>query len=404
MTDAAAHPTGTNALPDRTAVSLGIGVAVSLVLHAGLAWSLGVVPGRSGEDARPVPVVQQPPEAPEEEADPLRLGMDIPENASIAWLGVLENPVEAESPESEVDQAALAPVIGEEPSPDVAAPPIEPERPPVEPVEPAPEVTDPPPPPALPTEPLPPVPEPPAPVVPEPLRVPVEEGPPEILPELVPTEPPELTEPIEPADPVEPTDPVEPAEQLEPTDQAEPGDPGVMGPPAPEASERDPADASPPALPPQPARPTERPPTPEGAPGELDERASDAAMRRTARELPVERLGRPLQASGDLQLTTVRPTWSLQVRNAYSPRRNPFVEIRFGADGRVKLARFVPLPDGTRGSGYEEVDQPLLNAVYRWRATGKAIEALDAGDPESTHEIVMRFLLVPSVPGEGDGE
>lgn len=123
-------------------------------------------------------------------------------------------------------------------------------------------------------------------------------------------------------------------------------------------------------------------------------------MRRTARELPIDRLGRPLQASGDLRMTTVRPTWSLQVRNAYSPRRNPFVEIRFGPDGRVRLARFVAMPDGSAGSGYEEVDQPLLNAVYRWTAGGAAIDGLDRRNPDAHHAVVIRFLLVSDPPGE----
>jgi hypothetical protein len=186
----------------------------------------------------------------------------------------------------------------------------------------------------------------------------------------------------------------------------------IMGPPAsvaptdratPIPPQPTPAPTPAPNPAPNPAQPGQSP-APAGAPGIEDERAADAAMRRTARELPIDRLGRPLQASGEIQMITVRPTWSLQVRNAYNPRRNPFVEIRFGADGRVKLARFVAMPDGSAGSGYEEVDQPLLNAVYRWTAKGKAIEALDPRDPAAHHAMVIRFLLINDPPGDPPGD
>jgi hypothetical protein len=391
---------------DRAAVVWGAGLAVSVLLHAGVAWWLGVMPSRTVWF--PIPPVEAQAD-PEDAPEPMTLGMDIPENASIAWLGVLENPIEAAAPESEVDQAELSPTPGAEPMPEVSPPElVEPVVEPVqEPAEPAP---------ALPVER--PVAEPPAEPVPQPEPEPVVESQPEEPAPLQPLEipddprapvvPPEVAEPV-PGEPVpvdEPrveTLPIEPEPEPEP-EPIEPVERGVMGPPEPTPEQRaaeEPVEVSPA---PEPSRPTQRPPTPAGAPGELDERASDAAMRRTARELPIDRLGRPLQASGDLQLTTVRPTWSLQVRNAYSPRRNPFVEIRFGADGRVRWARFVPLADGTVGSGYEEVDQPLLNAVFRWTARGEAIEALRDREPGATHDIVMRFVLVSAVPGERDEE
>ncbi len=366
---------------DQAPVTLGVGLAVSLLLHAGAALWLGFAPARAA--AFPASKIEADVER---LPDPLRLGMDIPRNASIAWLGVLENPVEAAAPESEVDQAELSPVPGAVPVPEVSPPEVVEavEEPVEEPLEIMPPVAPVVVPPAA-EEPvggpvIEPEPEPEPPV--EPAAEP-DPAPPELVTEqpIAPTVPPEMNEP-NPAEPVEATEA------------------GVMGPPEPTPEER----VSEARAEARPVQPTPRPPTPEGAPGELDERASDAAMRRTARELPVERLGRPLQASGELQLTTVRPVWSLQVRNAYSPRRNPFIEIRFGGDGRVRWARFVPLADGTEGSGYEEVDQPLLNAVFRWRASGPAIEALRGREPGATHDIVMRFLLVSPVPGERDEE
>lgn len=333
---------------------LALGFVVSLALHAGAAWWLSFTPLAG---AKALSVEPAPPADPEEE-DPLRLGLALPENASIAWLGVMSDPLEAQAPESEVDQAALSPSPGEEAAPEPAPPPD----------------------PAMPAEesPVPP----PEPETPEPEP----ESRPE--PEREPEPAPLLPFPL----PTEPAPPEIPAFLDEPPLP----DPAEMGPPVPtEADRREP----PPPEPAPPAQPSPQPsPAPEGAPGELDERASDAAMRRSAKDLPIDRLGRPLQASGDLHLNTVRPTWSLQVRNAYSPRRNPYVEILFGADGRVKLAQFVRMPDGSRGSGYEEVDQPLLNAVYRWTARGEAIETLRGTD--RTHRIVIRFLLVPPVPGD----
>lgn len=392
MTAAAGIPS--DRVGSRVPPAMAIGLGVSLLLHAGVAWWLGVIPATSRASWFPMPPAEVLPPDPD---DPLRLGMDVPQNASIAWLGVLENPIEAAAPESEVEQAQLSPTPGEqpEPEPEPAPPPTEPTAEPVtEPI----------------TEPvIDPVPEPVPPPTIEP--PPVTQAPPEEVPAVV---PPPVTEPAEPAPPAQPEQPTIEPGPTEPEVILPVPDPREMGPPEPTPEQRAEADAAaaaeqapppPPVTPTPPAQPAPtRPPTPQGAPGELDERASDAAKRRTARELPIDRLGRPLQASGDLQLNTVRPTWSLQVRNAYSPRRNPFVEIRFGADGRVKLARFVPLADGTVGSGYEEVDQPLLNAVYRWTARGPAIAALDPRDPDSTHDLVMRFLLVPSVPGDRDDE
>jgi hypothetical protein len=380
----------------------GAGLAVSVLLHAGVAWWLGVMPSRTVWF--PIPPVEAQAD-PEDAPEPLTLGMDIPENASIAWLGVLENPIEAAAPESEVDQAELSPTPGAEPiaevsPPDLVEPVVEPVQEPAEPL------------PVLPVEQ--PVAEPPAEPVRQPELEPVVEPQPEELAPLQPLEipddprapvlPPEVAEPV-PGEPVPVEEPRVESPPVEPEPEpVEPVERGVMGPPEPTAEQRaaeEPVEVSPA---PEPARPTQRPPTPAGAPGELDERAADAAMRRTARELPVDRLGRPLQASGDLQLNTVRVVWSAQIRNAFSPRLNPFIEIRFGADGRVRMARFVPLADGTEGSGYDEVDEPLLNAVHRWTARGKAIEALRDREPGATHDIVIRIILASAVPGERSEE
>ena len=97
---------------------LALGFVVSLALHAGAAWWLSFTPLAG---AKALSVEPAPPD-PEEE-DPLRLGLALPENASIAWLGVMSDPLEAQAPESEVDQAALSPSPGEETAPEPAPPP-----------------------------------------------------------------------------------------------------------------------------------------------------------------------------------------------------------------------------------------------------------------------------------------
>tara|TARA_R110000782_G_scaffold73091_6_gene146147 strand:+ start:2252 stop:3376 length:1125 start_codon:yes stop_codon:yes gene_type:complete len=371
------------------------GLAVSLLAHAGAMWMVGRVQAASAR-SEPHELAPIPPDlAPPEEDPPLRLGMDIPQNASIAWLGVLENPVEADAPESEVDQAALTPVVGAQPAaPAEPMPQIETETPPQT----EPPIEQPPPDPA---EPAPSEPRPTEPLVETPATEPAVEpatqappGPPlEARPRPFPSE----TEPGDGDLPAqnEPSEPASPAESSsEPAPAPQPAEPQIMGPPEPP-----PQPAPEPAPAPTVPTPAQRP-SDAGAPGVEDQRAADAAKRRTARDLRTDLLGQPLQASGDLNFKTVRPTWSLQVRNAYNPRRNPVVEIHFGPDGRVALAEFVPQPDGTRGSGYEEVDQPLLNAIYRWTATGKAIDALDPEDENARVSVVIRFLITS--PPRGD--
>ena len=367
---------------DRVRPAMAAGLAFSLLAHACALWAFGRVQAHAAQsDPRRLNPIESEQTPPDEDA-PLRLGMDIPENASIAWLGVLENPVEAEAPESEVDQAALTPEVGAQPSPPVD--PRPPTEPPIEqPIEP---------PVDRPTEPSEqsPAEDPAEPPV-EPTTQPAAETPPgpalEALPPPFPVETPEGEGDVSPAsDPAEPAAPTAPAE------------PQIMGPPAPPETRPESQAPSPPVPATEPRPATE--PAERGTPGVEDQRAADAAKRRNARELRADLLGQPLQASGDLNFKTVRPTWSLQVRNAYNPQRNPVIEIHFGPDGRVKLAEFVPQPDGTRGSGYAEVDQPLLNAVYRWTASGKAIDALDKDDEDARVSVVIRFLI--STPPRGD--
>ncbi len=132
---------------------------------------------------------------------------------------------------------------------------------------------------------------------------------------------------------------------------------------------------------------------PEGAPvggddqpGEPSDRESVATALREAIDL--SEWGRPLAREG-LEVKTVRPRWSVTTRLARSPR-NPVLIIRFGADGAVRSAEFLRDKRMIFSTGFSDVDGPLLDAVYRWRAQGRAIEALGEG---GEHQISVRVVL-----------
>jgi len=140
-----------------------------------------------------------------------------------------------------------------------------------------------------------------------------------------------------------------------------------------------------------------QPPQPQGVQeptdGQERERAGGAQTRdalesekessATSRITPVRvRPGRPAAAQG-LDITTVRPQWPLVTRLSAMPR-DPVLWVRFNREGRVDDAGFV---EG-RSTGDNRVDGPLLDAIFRWTAKGKAIDALPPGET-----ILMRFAI-----------
>ena len=148
-------------------------------------------------------------------------------------------------------------------------------------------------------------------------------------------------------------------------------------PPAPDARRADPVDA---ILVPQ----GENSPPGEGGQNPGEKSPSEASA--TALTDPVEiRPGRVAAAQG-LQITTVRPDFDMATM-ALSRPRSPTLVIEFGNDGRVRRARFLP----GRTTGVRSIDQPLLDAVYRWTARGEALEHL--ADEDETVSITMRIIL-----------
>lgn len=75
-------------------------------------------------------------------------------------------------------------------------------------------------------------------------------------------------------------------------------------------------------------------------------------------------------AVGDFEIETRRPRFSAVARSSAVPR-NPVAELTFDPDGSVGEVRFL------RDTGYSNVDRPLRTSLYRWRATGEGLEAID---------------------------
>ena len=388
-------PRDDRAWPGRTA-----GVLVSLLAHSGFAWWLvaAAAAATPGHHAAP-----PPPDAPTtDRSEPIELGSPESTTASITWLGVLEEPEQANAPIGETDQAALTTTPGPEapPTPDTPAPPTPAPQPEAQPetqpetqpnAEPSPvEHPDATAPTTQPTEPEPrtdPQPEPtPAQTTPD---LPADPPPgPALIAEPSPEDDAPANEPEPAAQPEHAHD-----EQSEPSgspeDTTTPAQPaGVMGPPAPESLDA----PTQPTNPAQPAPPTsERPARPAGEQAVISDREADA-LRRNALEYEVDGLNRPISGKG-LEIKTVRPEWPVLVRQSYNPR-NPVVVIRFGPDGKVKKAEFLRERDGAKGSGYEPVDGPIIDAVYRWTARGKPIDSLDKSDPDAEVLVSIRIILV----------
>ncbi len=121
----------------------------------------------------------------------------------------------------------------------------------------------------------------------------------------------------------------------------------------------------------------------DGSPGIQDTRSAPPSSK------PIEmrrlELGRVVSAEG-LRINTTRIHLT-SLQRAFRADRSPLVEIFFNHDGRVSRAR---IPSG-RGSGFSDIDQALINAIYEWTAEGKPIEEMQEGDAPLL--IRMRILM-----------
>ncbi|HLO41932.1 MAG TPA: hypothetical protein VK176_12980, partial [Phycisphaerales bacterium] len=121
-----------------------------------------------------------------------------------------------------------------------------------------------------------------------------------------------------------------------------------------------------------------------GRPGEKSDQSADptSLLREAVDVVP----GRPAAAKG-LKLKTTPPQWSITTMILRSAR-NPVVAITFNKSGKVVRAEFLRGMD----AGSAEVNGPLMDAIYEWRAEGERLKRLPEGK-DAGITIVMRITL-----------
>ncbi|MFO0875251.1 MAG: hypothetical protein U0575_14950 [Phycisphaerales bacterium] len=167
-----------------------------------------------------------------------------------------------------------------------------------------------------------------------------------------------------------------------PDDPAQPNQPGRSGQPGSstagsEASGPNATPSSASAPPAAPGPPVNR----AHADGAQADRESDAT---SVVDVPPDqwKRGKPLAASG-LEIKTRRPVFPELTRLTAAPG-NPVVEIFFDRTGVPRKANIV------RSSGDPRIDGPVVDSLYRWRASGSQLARLREGE---TMRIEMRLML-----------
>jgi hypothetical protein len=138
-----------------------------------------------------------------------------------------------------------------------------------------------------------------------------------------------------------------------------------------------------PRQPQQPAQVTEAEaaPTPPGEPADPSDQESDPT---STVDVPLDniKLGKPLAAHG-LRIKPRRPEFTTLTLLTSAPA-DPMAELRFRRDGKPQVVRIV------QSSGDARIDEGILNSLYRWRASGKRLEALKPGE---TIPVRIRIVL-----------
>jgi hypothetical protein len=185
------------------------------------------------------------------------------------------------------------------------------------------------------------------------------------------TKPPEKTAEAKPAEakPAQPTTPQQPTV--------------ATPPPSPATPPQQQSPASPPANPSQ-QTPATQPGSTPGPPadGQKSDRESDAT---SIVDVPQSkwRNGRPLASKG-LNVRTQRPYFD-ELTSVTTAGANPIIEIDFDKDG-------VPTKDTRilQSSGSPLIDQPILDCLFRWRASGSQLTNLPEG---KTLKYRIRLIL-----------
>jgi hypothetical protein len=173
--------------------------------------------------------------------------------------------------------------------------------------------------------------------------------------------------------------PEEPAKETEDSKTEEAPTPPPAAPETAGPSESTSKSPPPATTPEQGAKPT---PVPAGDPGEKADKEADAT---SIKQALVYHNGR-VRAGEGVDIKTVRPEFSSFTVLTALPRA-PVVEISFTTKGKVKSVRML------QSSGYKDVDEPILNAVWAWTAKGKKLDALAKQYPNAVLKLSVRMLL-----------
>jgi TonB family protein len=79
-------------------------------------------------------------------------------------------------------------------------------------------------------------------------------------------------------------------------------------------------------------------------------------------------MGKPIAGKG-LEIKTVRPRFTQYTRIMTAPQ-SPVFRIHFRKDGTVERVETL------RSSGVADVDRPVIDAIYKWRAVGEELGRL----------------------------
>lgn len=126
----------------------------------------------------------------------------------------------------------------------------------------------------------------------------------------------------------------------------------------------------------------------DGTPGQPSESEADAS----AKTAPLRIRPGQVVARQGLEIITVRPRFRHTV-DLTAPYNNPVVRVLFDRTGVVRDASFVREGTTLRNTGSTERDGPVLDAVFRWRAKGAALTALDPDAPDARVEFVVELLI-----------
>lgn len=123
------------------------------------------------------------------------------------------------------------------------------------------------------------------------------------------------------------------------------------------------------------------PPQPAGQPGQQSDQESDATstLNVTMEQLT---LGRPLASHG-LQIKPRKPVFTTLTMLTAVPV-DPIAELRFRRDGKPDRVRLL------QSSGDPRIDEAVLNSLYRWRAAGAKLRELEVGQ---TIPVRIRIML-----------